>query len=39
MMLFLNEGIQSKPPEGMNPNHVNKIFDVEHGGNRLITDQ
>ena len=26
-------------PKGMNPNHVKKGVEVEHGGNRLITGQ
>ena len=36
-MLLLAQGLSSKPPTGMNPNHVNKGVEVEHGGNRLIT--
>ena len=39
-MLLSAQGLQSKPPKkGMNPNHVNKGVEVEHGGNRLITGQ
>ena len=38
MMLLLTQGLQSKPPKGMNLNHVNKGAKVEHGGNRFITD-
>ena len=37
MMLLLTQGLKSNPSKGTNPNHVNKGFDVEHGGNRLIT--
>ena len=39
MMLLLTKGFQSKAPKGMNPNHANKGFEVEHGGNCLITGQ
>ena len=40
IMLLSAQGLQSKPPKkGMNPNHVNKGSEVEHGGNRLITSQ
>ena len=36
-ILLWIEGLPSKPPEGMNPTHVNKGADVEHGGYHLIT--
>ena len=36
MMILSTQGLQSKPPKGMNPNHANKGAEVEHGGNRLI---
>ena len=40
MMLLSVQGLQPKPPKkGMNPNHVNKGAEVEHGGNHLITGQ
>ena len=39
-MLLSAQGLQSKlPKKGTNPNHANKGTEVEHGGNRLITDQ
>ena len=36
-MLLSAQCIQSKPPKGAKPNHVNKGDEVEHGGNRFIT--
>ena len=38
-MLLLTQGVQSKPPKGMNRKHVNKGVEVKHGGNHLITNQ
>ena len=37
MMLLSAQGLQSKPPKGINPNHANKGVEVKHGGNHLIT--
>ena len=37
MILLSAQGLQSKPPKGMNPNHAKKRIEVEHGGNSLIT--
>ena len=37
-MLLSGQGIQSKPPKGMNPNHANKGAEDKHGGKRLITN-
>ena len=37
-MLMSSQGIQPKPPKGMNPNNANKGAKVKHGGNSSTTD-